>query len=209
MQNIFFCVSSAPGLPGFGSWAEPLILCVCFSFYLIKTLNAHKKEAACLPWREIPERKDHFLCLGLLERRNSLMVLEVVKVLWEPNNESYSGQICKPLSFPLCWWVRDHISICSKSFYFSWLYCLFSFTPWKIYLQGFFWYMLLFVLSDYCSPTARSKLILTVSWIEQLSVKDKICVVQLIFSAVWLEGRLPAKQYIVCDWNSRHDSVKW
>lgn len=47
------CAVSA--VPGSGSWAEPRILYVCFSFYLIKTLNAHKKEAACLPWREIPE----------------------------------------------------------------------------------------------------------------------------------------------------------
>lgn len=37
----------------------------------------------------------------------------------------------------------------------------------------------------------------------------KICVVQLILWAVWLEGRLPAQQYIVCDWNSIHNSVKW
>lgn len=56
--------------------------------------------------------------------------------------------------------VRDHISICSKSFYFSCTVSLFSFTPPKMYFQGFFWYMLLFVLSDHCSPPARSKLIL-------------------------------------------------
>lgn len=29
------------------------MICICFSFYLIKILNTYKKEAESLPWREI------------------------------------------------------------------------------------------------------------------------------------------------------------
>lgn len=58
--------------------------------------------------------------------------------------------------------VRCPISICSESFYFSWLYtlCIIFYTVKNIF-TGFLLAHSAFVLSDYCkqSPTARSKLL--------------------------------------------------
>lgn len=65
MQNIFFSLRGLSlAYQGLGAWAEPLRLCVCFSFYLIKTLNAHKRKLPAFPGEGFLNKETTFYVWG-------------------------------------------------------------------------------------------------------------------------------------------------
>lgn len=122
------------------SYSEPLEICVCSFFYLIKISNAYKKEAESSPWRGIMFLNQDKRPLPMSEAvRNSL----VLKALWVPQKKKNAvDRYTSHYLFLHASGVKGNISNCSESFYFSWLYSLYILL-YEMYVWGFLWHILL------------------------------------------------------------------